>query len=1258
MKVRHIFSSILTLALIIAISAGIIFVISQGGDKSSSKESKNQQESLADSGKMSGAMAEAQKEGYKDGRYEGSAQGYGGQVTVAVTIKDGKIAEIEILSQNESPEYFARAKKVLEQIKATNSPDVDAVSGATISSDALKLAVFRALQQALPDGRSVAQESNLEGKIEEHQRQAKEQSQEKQKARKARLDRLQKTVSPTVFPKDSKLKDGSYQGSADGFDGKITVRVTIANGKIADVEVLSNSDTPSYFNRALAVIGRIKGRETGSVDTVSGATYSSRGIIDAVNNALSKAIVKNPEKSESGQIPTPEVKPENPSRPDPSQPDGPSKPDPSKPDNPSKPDPGKDPEEKWTLKDGDYQGSADGFKSEITVQVSVKDGKVADIKVVEQSDSRRFFQRSLAVLESMKGKKSGSIDTVSGATYSSRGIINAVNDALSKAVELNQSGTGEEVSFFQPMGGTTKPSPKQGKILEDKTRKNIAALLRKGELKSGSYQGLGAGFNTSKGRLKTQVSIEDNEIKDIEVGQGKDYADDGEEYRARAVKVVPFLMDKKKGRHNIAVMKLHHDYLDRILAADNPKKMAEKLIGKDYAAKISDSRKASEVSRAIKAFLQEKMGERDVFDAVSGATISAGGLARSVDQALELSETDAKTGNEIVSISIVSPSDINVYNKQSELKQNRKKPLDLSGLVVELTKKDGSKVSVPYASFGQYRLEIRAQDGQEIKDGMDISKFVKNGTLITDITHKESKRSARLGIVFGAYSKDYIVSMEYRIGDGAWKTLDQPQMSDEKSENISERQTIKLSSQELGKKLRFRTRAKSGQIYLYESNEGIAFKKMTLPCMDSSFEDNENANFALFITVDEDKADQPSPNPGQPTGEDEIQVDFAASYLNHQKVEGIPVKTGEGVLVRQVQGLPGGLSYRDGKISGAIDIADSEFDDSMSKEYSLTILGSKAGQEMTVQKKLLVFQDKDRDGISDNDEGEHYANQFTPLFKGQTYQEKAIYKEAGDPEPTMEEYRALFKNIPDDDSVTIEVLKHPDMSVAGNQIVKLQFKSKYVSGLSKISVALIVEKAGSQPEGPAQEAKAGDIQVNFPAVSLNHQVFSDTKVSCSSGIKLISAEGLPSGLSLSNGSITGKIDIPDADFDGSFYRTYPVKLYGKKAGKKIVMSTSLGVYQDRDRDGINDNDEGDHYANEFTAQFKGSLIINKKVGDPAPTEDDYKAMIKNLPDDGSVRMEIVGSPDMTRAGYTVVKLRFHSTYVTGVSSKSIGIRVE
>ncbi len=1253
MKVRHIFSSVLTLALILAISAGIIFAISQGGDKRSSKESKDHPESLADSKEMSGVMAEAQKEGYKDGRYEGSAQGYGGQVKVAVTIRDGRIQEIEILSQNESPEYFARAKKVLEQIRATNSPDVDSVSGATISSDALKLAVFRALQQALPDGKVMAQESNLEEKIQAHQRQAREASGDGQKAKNVRLDRLQRTAPSLVLPKDSRLKDGSYQGSAEGFDGRITVRVMVANGKIADVEVLSNSDTPSYFNRALAVISRMRGRENGSVDTVSGATYSSRGIINAVNNALTKAIVKNSDQTGKESLPSLDIKPENPSRSDSGQPILPPDSGPGRPG-----DHGQG--QTWKLKDGSYRGSADGFKSQISVLVTVKDGAVADVQVTEQADSRRFFARALAVIDKMKGKKSGPIDTVSGATYSSRGIIKAVNDALSKAIvnDQDQPGAGGDTSVFTPVGGTTKPSPKQGKILEDKTRKNIAALMRRGSLKAGAYQGLGAGFNSSKGRLKTQVFIENNEIRKIEVGQGRDYADDGEEYRARAIRVVPFLMDKKNGRHNIAVMKLHHDYLDQILSAEHPQEKAEKLIGREYANRIGNQKKASTVSRAVKAYFQEKMGERELFDAVSGATISAGGLARSVDQALEQSETDARTGNEIVSISVVSPSDRNVYNRQSELKQNRKKPLDLSGLIVELTKQDGSKIQVPYANFNQYGIEIRTQDGEEIKDGMDLSRFVKGGTLITDITHRDSKRSVRLGIVFGAYSKDYIVSMEYKVGDGEWTAMKNPQVSEEKKENLSERQTIRLGSQDLGKTLRFRTRSKSGQVYHYESREGIAFKKMTLPCMDASHEDNENANFALFITVNEEKTKNPSPDPGKTEGTDGIAADFAVSYLNHQKVKGIEVKTAEGFFVREVQGLPRGLTYKDGEIRGTIDVSDADFDVAMSREYQVTILGSKGDRDIKVQKTLLVFQDRDRDGVSDNDEGEHYANEFNPLFKGQTYQERAIFKEVGDPEPTIDEYRALFRNIPDDGSVTIEILKHPDMSAAGNQIARLQFRSQYVSGVSKVSIAVVIEKTGSQPTGPAQEAQEGDMQLQFPSVNLNHQTFLGSRIRTASEVKVTSVEGLPKGLSFVRGSITGVIDIPDTDFADTFYREYPIKVYGKKAGKKIVMNTSLGIYQDRDRDGINDNDEGDHYANEFTAQFKGSLIINRKIGDPAPTKEDYKSLISNFPSDGSVHMEVVGTPDMSKAGYTVIKLRFTSSHVTGISTKSIGVRVE
>ena len=88
---------------------------------------------------------------------------------------------------------------------------------------------------------------------------------------------------------DAKLKDGQFTGIAQGFSGPITVRVTITNGLISGVEIISHSDDAPYFAKAMAVISRILGKPGKTVDTVSQATYSSRGIIGAVNNALSKA---------------------------------------------------------------------------------------------------------------------------------------------------------------------------------------------------------------------------------------------------------------------------------------------------------------------------------------------------------------------------------------------------------------------------------------------------------------------------------------------------------------------------------------------------------------------------------------------------------------------------------------------------------------------------------------------------------------------------------------------------------------------------------------------------------------------------------------------------------------------------------------------------------------------------------------------------------------------------------------------------------
>lgn len=96
------------------------------------------------------------------------------------------------------------------------------------------------------------------------------------------------------------LIDGTYEGSAEGFNGEITVSVTVENGTVTDIEVLSENDTPDFFERATDIISDIRESQSLEVDAVSGATYSSRGIRDAVYNALQDAV-------ESGELKISEI---------------------------------------------------------------------------------------------------------------------------------------------------------------------------------------------------------------------------------------------------------------------------------------------------------------------------------------------------------------------------------------------------------------------------------------------------------------------------------------------------------------------------------------------------------------------------------------------------------------------------------------------------------------------------------------------------------------------------------------------------------------------------------------------------------------------------------------------------------------------------------------------------------------------------------------------------------------------------------------
>lgn len=98
--------------------------------------------------------------------------------------------------------------------------------------------------------------------------------------------------TPLVTFSGAVLADGSYTGTADGFKGTITLTVTVEAGQVTDITIDENWDTPRFFDYAVSIVDTILGEQSLEVDTVSGATFSSAGILNAVYDALSSAVVE------------------------------------------------------------------------------------------------------------------------------------------------------------------------------------------------------------------------------------------------------------------------------------------------------------------------------------------------------------------------------------------------------------------------------------------------------------------------------------------------------------------------------------------------------------------------------------------------------------------------------------------------------------------------------------------------------------------------------------------------------------------------------------------------------------------------------------------------------------------------------------------------------------------------------------------------------------------------------------------------------
>ena len=358
--------------------------------------------------------------GYADGTYTGSGTGFGGTITVQVTVTDHKIAAINIVdASNETASYFANAQGVISKILASQSPNVDAVSGATYSSNGIITAVQNALSQAIPSGNQAVVTPTP-----------------------TPSPKPTKKPSPIPKPGDEQIyKDGTYTGTGKGYSGTITLTAKIKKGVIKSLEA-EHTDTPMFFKKAWDILENeiIQNQSVDGIDTVSGATYSSKGIINAMKDIQKQAEkgttkvtpTPTPEVTvtpipEATPIPTPEETPTPEVTPTPEETPAPT-PTPEETPEPT-------PEPTGPYIDGTYTGSSYGYSGRVNVTVTIQGGQIASIEQ-SNSDSPEYFDYAWETIypQIMGNQSADGIDAASGATYSSEGILGAIQKALAQAL--------------------------------------------------------------------------------------------------------------------------------------------------------------------------------------------------------------------------------------------------------------------------------------------------------------------------------------------------------------------------------------------------------------------------------------------------------------------------------------------------------------------------------------------------------------------------------------------------------------------------------------------------------------------------------------------------------------------------------------------------------------------------------------------------------------------------------------------------------
>ncbi|MEA5094531.1 MAG: FMN-binding protein [Sedimentibacter saalensis] len=274
-----------------------------------------------------------------------TAKGFGGDVTVTLIVDGDDIVSVTAVGASETQGIGSNAIDQLPALIAdADSADVDGVSGATITSNAIKTAVRAALG----------------------------------------IESAEEPAAPAEPAKETSAKpaepapEGALTATAKGFGGDVTVTVVVEGDDIVSVTAVGADETPGIGSNALEQLpGKIAEADSTDVDGVSGATYTSDAIKKAVEEALA---------SKGAAAPAAE---------------------------------------------GALTGTAKGFGGDVTVTVTVDGDDILTVEAVGADETPGIGSNAIEQLPAkIVEADSTEVEVISGATYTSKAIIEAVNAAL------------------------------------------------------------------------------------------------------------------------------------------------------------------------------------------------------------------------------------------------------------------------------------------------------------------------------------------------------------------------------------------------------------------------------------------------------------------------------------------------------------------------------------------------------------------------------------------------------------------------------------------------------------------------------------------------------------------------------------------------------------------------------------------------------------------------------------------------------------